>query len=167
MNANAAKRAILALLAGLAPLAGCSRSPLTGPPELRLGREECAECGMLVSEDRFSAASLIDRDGERLYVFFDDLGCMLDYERSADAGALERYVHDHGTRGWVAAESATYLFAGPQALATPMGSGIAALADRAAADRLRAQCGGDLVGFSQAADARAEWMRARYGENAR
>ncbi len=146
-------------------LAGCTRPPLTGPPELRLGREECAECGMLVSEDRCSSAALIDRDRERLYIFFDDIGCMLDYERTSadDAEILERYIHDYATREWLDADNAAYLFAGPQAIQTPMGSGIAGFAT---ADAARAQAPGQVMDLDALRAARRAWMEERYGKPA-
>jgi nitrous oxide reductase accessory protein NosL len=159
-------RMVTSALIAAAALGGCSRQPLSGPPELRLGREECAECGMLVSEDRFSAASLVDRDGERLYLFFDDIGCMLDYERHppAEVEFFERYVHDHATRNWLAAADASYLLAGPQRLQTPMGSGIAAFADDSAAVRAMSEFGGEVLKLDALAAARRAWMAERYGD---
>ena len=44
--------ALAASLAALATLASCQQTPLTGPPELKLGRQECGDCGMLINEDR-------------------------------------------------------------------------------------------------------------------
>jgi copper chaperone NosL len=157
-------RLILAATLTLAA-SSCSRGPMSGPPDLRLGRDECAECGMLVSEDRFSTASLVAKGGERLYYYFDDVGCLLDYERElpGDVTVIERYVHDHDTKAWVSAQDASFLLAGVAALQTPMGSGIAAFvtpnAARAAAD----QYGGDVLDLSRLREARSELMHARDG----
>jgi copper chaperone NosL len=120
---------------------------MTGPPELRLGREECAECGMLVSEDRFSAAMLVDRNSETLYLFFDDVGCLLDYEHKqpGDVAVHERYAHDHGDRQWLVAEEAVYVLAGATVLPTPMGSGIAAFASREHAEATAAKLSGEVL----------------------
>jgi len=154
------------LLAVIAALAGCARQPLTGPPELRVGRDECAECGMLVAEDRYSSASLVEREGERLYVFFDDIGCMVDFEYEQGEGTrvLERYVHDHESRAWVPGLEAAYVFADRESLRTPMGSGIAALARRDAAEALAAAHAGAVHDFKSLSVARREWMWARYGK---
>lgn len=159
------KRTLPALILAAAALTGCSRPPLGGPPELRPGREECAECGMLVSEDRSACAALIERDRERLYAFFDDIGCMLDYERAGagEAEILERYVHDYAARGWLDARAAVYLFAGPGAIQTPMGSGIAAFAT---ADAARAQAPGELMDLESLRAARRGWMDERSGSPA-
>jgi nitrous oxide reductase accessory protein NosL len=166
VNLLRAPRTILcATLVALA-VSACSRPPLTGPPDLKPGREECAECGMLVSEDRFSAASLVTREGERLYLYFDDIGCLLDYERGAPESleVHERYTHDHATRQWLDAEDAAYLLAGPQKLTTPMGSGIAAFAARSAAESARAEHGGDILDLAALRRARQAWMEERYGK---
>lgn len=117
----------LALLL-LAPLGSCSK-PLSGPPELRLGRDECAECGMLIAEDRCSCALLIDDQGAPRHALFDDVGCLLDYRMKDSAPpVLEAYVHDHQSRAWVPAESAWFVQHDPGAVRTPMGTGLIAFA---------------------------------------
>ena len=154
-----------AVLAILLVLAGCDRSQLSGPPELRLGRDECAECGMLINEDRCSSAYLVERAGRRDHVLFDDIGCMLDYahESPRDVHLLDGFVHDHPTRAWVPASSAQFLLGPPPKLATPMGSGIWAFADRAQADGLRADVSGEVFDLEGITTARRAWMDARYG----
>jgi nitrous oxide reductase accessory protein NosL len=163
------RRAVVILfLVAAAVLGGCTRPPLTGPPNLRVGRDECIECGMLVAEDRFSSASIVERQGERSYVFFDDIGCMLDYEyeQQGQVRVVERYVHDHDTRAWVPGLEAVYVFADRDSLRTPMGSGIAACADRAAAEALAARHKGTLHDFRSLAVVRREWMWANFGKPA-
>ena len=57
-------RLLIILGAGLAAaslLAGCDRAPLSGPPELRLGRDECVECGMIINDDRCSSDPCTNR----------------------------------------------------------------------------------------------------------
>jgi copper chaperone NosL len=153
------------LLCALAALAGCARPPLSGPPDTRLGRDECAECGMLVNEDRFSGAMLVDREGERLHVHFDDMGCMLEYQndKGKSLTCLDAFARDHSTRQWVTADRAVYLFADDKALRTPMGSGIAAFAARDAAEKARAEFGGKILTLEELRTARREWMEARFG----
>jgi copper chaperone NosL len=148
--------------------AGCDRAPLTGPPELRVGRVECVECGMLVAEDRFCGASLVEHEGRREYVFFDDIGCMLDYEhdKQGRVRVLERYVRDYHTRAWVPGLDAAYVLADRESLRTPMGSGIAAFADRAAALALAAEHSGVVHDLASLAVARREWMWSRFGRPA-
>lgn len=162
-----ARRSILArasafLLVGL--LGACDGSPMSGPPDMRLGRHECSACGMLVSEDRFSTAQLVDDAGRRDYLFYDDIGCMLDAEHEGcTPQILERYVHDFGTRAWVRAQDATFVFAHPKSLHTPMGSGMVAFAERTDAQHAAAPLDARVMTFEQLTAARREYMDKHFG----
>lgn len=147
------------------PLAGC-RSELSGPPKLRLGRDGCGECGMLVNEDRCSSGLLVERGGRREHLLFDDIGCMIDSERWGleDTLVIDRYVHDHGTRAWVRASEATFLFADRERLKTPMGSGIVAFAARADAEAAQRMYGGELLDLATLVEARRRWLEERFGK---
>lgn len=159
--------ALMGLIAFLlfAMLLGCARPELSGPPDLRLGRDECAECGMIINEDRFSAAILIEREGVREYASFDDIGCLLDHEHGhgTEFRTIDRFVHDYSTRAWVNANTAYFLLADTERLQTPMGSGIAGTADRAGAEAAAARYGGEVLDFAGLVPARRAWMVARYG----
>lgn len=139
-----------------AGLTACGGAPLSGPPTLHLGRDECAGCGMIISEERSAAALLMEEGGERRHLVFDDIGCMLDYEREHAAGArvIERYVHDYGSREWGPGGSAVFLIAEDGKLATPMGSGIVAFLSGEAAERQRTSSGGRVTDL---AGVRDEW----------
>ncbi len=157
------KRMILAFcLLGPLTLAGCGRTEIDGPPTLRLGRDGCGECGMAIHEERSSAAFLLERGGRREYVLFDDIGCMLDAERAEGAalGIVGAFVHDYSSSAWVPAEAAVFLVAEKSELRTPMGSGIAAFADRAGAEESRHRFGGEILDFK----ALAAWRRDRMDE---
>lgn len=140
-------------------LGACQGSSLSGPPELRLGRNECAVCGMLVSEDRCSTALLVDDHGRRDHLFYDDIGCMLDAEHEGHTPTVvERYVHDYDSRAWVRAEDATYVSANPRVLPTPMGSGMVAFAARADAERTAEPLKAKVLTFTELIQARREYM---------
>ena len=148
----------------VALLGACQSSPISGPPKLRLGRHECAVCGMLVSEDRCSTAHLVDDRGRRDYLFYDDIGCMLDAEHEGRTPqVLERYVHDYTTRAWIRAEDATYVFANPKALPTPMGSGMVAFTTLADAQRTADPLSAKVLSFEQLVLARREYMDKHFG----
>lgn len=128
----------------------CRRAPLAGPPDLRLGKVECAGCGMIISEDRCSCALLVERGTERSHLCFDDIGCMLDYEGGHhDETIIERYVHDFAARGWIAAGDACFLAGDRFGLRTPMSSGVVAFEDRAAAEDQRARTGGEIKTYAE------------------
>jgi hypothetical protein len=157
---------VLGCLALLSHGSSCGRNELAGPPEMRLGREECAECGMLVQEDRCSAAMLVDRDRETLFVFFDDLGCLIDYEygHQEDVRVLERWVRDYERREWLRGEHAVFVRAARDDLRTPMGTGWVAVADGNGASRLGKRWEAGPMDYRGAYRDRREWMWANYGK---
>jgi nitrous oxide reductase accessory protein NosL len=124
---------------------------------------------MLVSEDRSSAAMLIERSRGREYVMFDDIGCLLDYQRnnSDEFTEVESFVHDHPTGEWVAAQDAWYLLADRHKLVTPMGSGLAAFASQDVAAKWQAEYGGELMRADAIGEARRTWFEALYGRPGR
>ncbi len=143
---------------------GCGSRELSGPPELRPGKDACVECGMLVMEDRCSTGLLMEVGGRREHVVFDDLGCMIDYMPADGARIVESYVHDHTTREWVRAGEAVYLLADPSRLPTPMGSGYVAFGERARAEAARGEFGGELSDYAGVEAAREAWWIERYGK---
>lgn len=151
---------------------GCDQAPLSGPPELRLGRDECAECGMLISEDRCCAALLVETppaSGHRTHLLYDDLGCLLDAEihRVGEFTVLERHVRDHPARMWLRAESAVFLKAPPDNVHTPMASGMVAFANPAQADSEAIRSSGTRTDFAGLLATRREWWAARRRESDR
>ena len=151
-------------IASAVSLVSCGRAALSGPPELRLGRDECRECGMIINEDRCSSASIIRVRGVSEYAMFDDIGCMFDYHRTMSDGSVSMaFVHDHGTRAWVAANTAYFLHCESDKLKTPMGSGLIAFASGADAERAAAEFGGRVLSEPDAAAARKLWMERKWG----
>lgn len=146
-------------------LTACDRSELAGPPTLRVGRDECAECGMLISEDRCACALLIARDDIREHLTFDDIGCLLDYKAHApdNVQIVDAFVLDYESRAWIAAAKAYFVYADRERLHTPMASGIVALASEAAARATMDTFGGEVLTYQDVAPARRAWMEARFG----
>lgn len=112
-------------------LFGGSTRPSVGPEEIQYGREACARCHMRFGTKGF-AGERRGRDG-RLEKF-DDLACLLQAIASAHEETTEAWVEDHDRGGWVPLASAVFVRGGM--LNTPMGSGLVAFKDRAAAERL-------------------------------
>lgn len=152
----------LAAVGVLAVLCSCGRDRPQGPPDLRLGRDECRECGMIINEDRSAAGLLLDQDGRIVPSLFDDIGCMLDLEdKDPNARTVARYVHDYGQRTWLPAEDAVFLLSSETALPTPMGSGIAAFSHRSDAEAAQRARGGVLLDDAQVRIARRAWRKER------
>lgn len=123
--------ASLGILAVL--IVGCEREVSEGPPAIKFGQDECVHCGMIISDQRAAAASIVVSDGKRRALLFDDIGDLIDYHKQKpDPVATRRYVADFKTRGWIEFESAYFVHA-PQ-VHTPMGSGLLAFAAEADAD---------------------------------
>lgn len=118
-------------LAVVAVIGGCAPSAVDGPPTIRYGETACAQCRMLISEDRFAAAAKT-HDGE--LQTFDGIGCLLRYA-AEHPGAVERsWVHDYESARWLDAQDAFVVRS--QELTTPMGDGVIAVSTQEQADRL-------------------------------
>lgn len=129
-SGHAARLGTALLAAGLA--VGCNGgAPGVAPPEIAYGLDECSRCRMIVSEPRHAAAARSPAGEEAR---FDDLGCLVEHLRAADdGGAWHAWVHAGGEATWHPAEQAVYVHL-PGRI-TPMGSGLAAFAGKAAARR--------------------------------
>jgi copper chaperone NosL len=120
---------------------------------------------MLISEDRCSCALLVEQDGERTHLVFDDLGCLLDYlaehPQTVVAGS---FVHDYASGQWMQAPAAHYLAANPHTLSTPMGSGIVAFEVPNKAHAQQHTSGGQVLSFDQLTEVRRDWQQARLAQ---
>lgn len=113
------------------------------PVPIVLDEDACSYCRMAISQPEY-AAELVTPEGrvER----FDDVGCLAAWlRRHGRPEGAAAFVAEYRTGGWIAAESASYLVS--PALPTPMSSGLAAFADRAAAEAAASELGGEAVGW--------------------
>lgn len=139
------------LLFGAGLLAACGAPAITAqtPPTIHYGEDVCAECGMIISDERFAAGAVVEiGPNDYTHRIFDDIGGMVTYV--ADHPELtfaNFYVHDYATQEWIDAHVATFLIS--EAIHSPMGHGILACRDRAEAEALSAQFPGQLSDFAQ------------------
>jgi copper chaperone NosL len=110
---------------GIALAVGCTQGP-PPPAPLDTRNESCGSCRMAVSEARFASQLVAPSEEPK---FFDDLGCLASYLRSAKSPprGMRAYVADHRTKAWVPAADAVYTRV--PGLDTPMGSHLIAHAD--------------------------------------
>lgn len=148
-------------------LAACEGHELAGPPALRLGRDQCAGCGMIISDGKCAGALLIESGGRREHVVFDDLGCMLSFEaeHAAESRVIDRFARDHSSEAWLPASTASFLDAGQGRVPTPMGSGIIAFGDRAAAQLAQKTSGGEVLNYAGLAARRAQQSQGARDQN--
>lgn len=133
----------LAQVAILLALIGCEGGDAIAPPELRLGRDECAECGMSVVEAKHAAAAVVGEEGSRQAVLFDDWGCLLDWMESNPDRAIEAsWGRSEDGENWI--ESETTWFVVGSSVRTPMDSGILCLPSEEAALGAAAESGGTV-----------------------
>ena len=153
MNVLRGNSVLVATVTLVMAAAGCSSSDPTAPPTVYYGQDVCVMCGMIISDERFAAAMIVDGDRieSRLY---DDIGCLLDDDTSRDdATVVARWVHDFRTLEWRDAVTATYVHS--TILHSPMAFGLAAVGDSDEAGRLLEQYPGESLDF-QAVRARFE-----------
>lgn len=142
MNLRPALFGVVLLLAS-----SCAKQADDGPPTIAYGRDECAHCGMLVSDERFAAASRAIIDGQQTTLAFDDIGDLFAWEKKhPQTRIVSRWVHDVQTRAWINAENATFVRDDEQQ--TPMSSGLMAFSDRPRAES-RTKERGQLVGLGE------------------
>ncbi len=127
-------------------LAACSTSSgEVQPPEIHYNEDVCDACGMLISDAKFAAASVEENGTARK---FDDIGDLTSYyAKHADTKVKAYFVHDYPSEQWLRAETA-YFVQSPQ-IQTPMAHGIAAYADRAAAEAAAQKYGVKVMPFSE------------------
>lgn len=147
-------RSLLALMISISlfTVAGCSNDAADGPPLVHIGEDVCAECGMIISDERFAAATIIeDERGRATALLFDDFNCQINHEiNHREAVILNRWAHNYTTTEWLPARDAVYVHS-PD-LRTPMASHIAAFAKQADAEALRTDLGGDILSFEAMRD---------------
>lgn len=121
----------------------CSSSvDLDATPSLDIGQDICEQCGMIISEEAYASAYRLNNGRQKL---FDDIGDMVTYHRLHREDVYVFWVHDYSSLEWIRAENA--YFVASTDLVTPMGGGIAAFADRAAAESMAVERNGVIHRF--------------------
>lgn len=134
---------ILFAAALFAAAAACAPADGIQAPEIFYGQELCEECGMIISDAKFAAATIDTKGGARK---FDDISGMLIYHMDHPTAQVRAYfVHDYKTQSWLRGETAFYVWS--SRADSPMGDGIAAFADKTAAETRARQVGGQILKF--------------------
>lgn len=136
-------------------IAACGAPAVTPatPPEIVYGEDVCNHCGMIINDDRFAAAVVIETQPNRYeHRIFDDIGDMFAFARDLaandDAKIVSYFVHDYASREWLHAADAHFVKADPAL--TPMGSGLAAFANKEEANAQAQLWHGTLLTFDDA-----------------
>jgi copper chaperone NosL len=102
-------------------LVGCGGKKASGsePPSIKLGRDSCDRCGMIISEERF-ASGIVDEKGNA--TIFDDPGEMVASVQAEGSTGRSVWVHGYPSMKWLDANDAVYVVA--KEAQTPMGTGV-------------------------------------------
>ena len=140
------KQVLAILLLAAALLSACSSQPEgPKPPEILYEQDVCASCGMIISEARFAAATVLT-DGEARK--FDDIAEMLVYHMEHPTEQVEAwFVRDYEDEHWIRGETA--YFVRSDALKSPMGGNTVAFEDEKAASALAAELQGEVYTLDQ------------------
>lgn len=128
------------------PLGGCGEETNSGPPEVSYGNDICIECNMILSDERFAAATVIEGPRGPTAMLFDDYNCQLNHAaKHPDLIVLQRWAHDHASRAWIPTSSAHFVHS--EQIRSPMASRLAAFADAANAEAMASDLAGRVLTF--------------------
>lgn len=137
-----------AAILGAGAVAGCQEATLE-PPTIHFGEDICHVCGMIISDDRFAAAIVLDAGGRFEPYAFDDIGCLLASEAAGfDHPVAARYVRGFRSRAWADAGSVTYVHSAK--IHSPMAFGLAACDSAREAGEVMSAYGGETLDLEAA-----------------
>lgn len=129
----------LIIAASVFAIMSCQKS---GPRDFLLGKDQCDNCKMTITELKYAAELLTDKG--RAYKF-DDLNCMSMYESSNPDKAknAKTYVIDAPSGKFLEKSKATLVKGG--SIKSPMGGNTQAFQDKNAAQKAAAALGASII----------------------
>ena len=89
-----------------------------------LGDSTCIECGMIVSDERFGTATIVEGDRGSQALIFDDFNCQKNFElKHTELEIITRWSRDYETLEWFHTDEGW--FVASIHIRTPMASNIA------------------------------------------
>jgi len=136
-------------------LVACDRPDPEGPPSIAYGSDACAECNMIISDQRRATATVVRGPRGPEPLLFDDFNCQVDHEAARPKlDIIGRWSHDHGSLEARRCHAARFV-PSPE-IRSPMGSHAAAFASQTAAERAADRLGGSVTTYEQAREALLE-----------
>lgn len=136
--------AILVFCLGGFVITGCGERDLSKPPKILYGRDICAQCRMIIQDERFACAVV---SADQRYLKFDDIGCLTEHEKKQIVRDPRSWVHDAATGGWVVKNEARFVHV--RDWVTPMGYGLAAFASAEGAEKFAEKKGGRVITWDE------------------
>lgn len=144
---------ITMLIVSLAIVSACEPEP----QPIQYGGDQCEYCRMMITEPEFGS-QVLNKQGRSFK--FDSVECMAAFDLTFDdpENIHSRWVPDFLDReAWLNAESAIYLHS--ETLRSPMGLYLSAYADRASAEDMRDEYGGEIIDYEQVKSiVNREWL---------
>lgn len=127
-------------------LVSCGGKKASGaePPAIKLGRDTCDRCGMVISEERF-ASGIVEESGQAL--IFDDPGEMVATIQEQGENGRRSWVHGSPSMKWMNAEDAFY--AVTREAQTPMGTGVVPFDDESEATAFASERSGVVYSWPE------------------
>lgn len=134
----------------------CAGPSATGPEPIVYGRDACARCHMHISQPGLGG-ELRDRQGR--LTKYDDLGCLLLSMWREHREFPGAWAEDHQGEGFVPITHAWFVLTTPRR--TPMGYGVVAFAQEAAARAYVKENGGTVGRLEEVLRDTARFQRSR------
>lgn len=123
---------------------GGEKASSADPPAIRLGRDTCRRCRMIISDARF-AAGIVDANGNALV--FDDAGEMIATAQEEGIDGRRLWVHGYPSLEWRDARESWYVVTMNEP--TPMGSGVFPFDSEEAARAFIEETGGSSYSWDE------------------
>ena len=127
--------------------ASCARKSGSEALPIMLGKEPCAECHMIIADQRF-AGEAMDQTGE-VYKF-DDIGCLKIFTARSPENFKKIWVFDFYSSKATLTESAFFMVS--DKLLSPMGYRIAAFMNESEVREAKLEMNGQLFGWDELPD---------------
>lgn len=123
-------------------LGACATAPVgPQPPDIVYGQDICDECGMIISDAKFAAATLVENGALHK---FDSIADMLAYHMERPNESVKAwFVHDFKSGAWIRAETAFFVV--DDRIHSPMPPGLAAFELQSDAKTFAASIGADNI----------------------
>ncbi len=134
------------LTISLAFVYGCGETDPDAPPNILLGDSVCIECGMIVSDERFGTATIVEGDRGSQALIFDDFNCQKIFElKHPELTIITRWSRDYETLSWFHTDEGW--FAQSIQIRSPMASKVAGFESLERAEAFASSIEGEVITY--------------------
>ena len=134
------------ITASLAFVYGCGETDPDAPPNILLGDSVCIECGMIVSDERFGTATIVEGDRGSQPLIFDDFNCQKIFEhKHPEVMIITRWSRDYETLSWFHTDEGWFVQS--MQIRSPMASKVAGFETLERAEVFADSIEGEVITF--------------------